>query len=100
MEDITREYAFESLTKGANNKKAICETLRMIYDEVWFKIPKEERGEVTELLVDALIMAKKMQHRLSYYQKTYKDNTGNKAKDIIGLTGVRARAKMRQERVV
>lgn len=99
MEDISRESARESLIKGTNNKKHICETLRLIYDEIG-GLDWRTKGVVVELLIDAMVMAKKMQNRLAYYQKTYKDNTGNKAENIVGLTGVRNRAKMRQARVI
>jgi len=91
----TREVAKHSLLYGTNNKKHICETLRMICDEI-YEMPNNEK--IMELLIDAMEMAKKMQNRLAYYQKTYKDNTGNKAINIIGLTGVRNRAKMRKAR--
>ena len=82
----------KNLITGTNNKKHICETLRLIYDEIH---DLKDNEDITELLVDALIMAKKMQERLSYYQKTYNDNTGNKAEDIAGLAGCRIRSKMR-----
>ena len=90
-----RHIAKKSLITGTNNKKHICETLRLVYDEI-HDLPDNEK--ITELLIDAIIMAKKMQDRLSYYQKTYKDNTGNKAIDIIGMAGCRARNKMRKAR--
>jgi len=60
----------------------------------------EVKTSMTELLIDAMIMAKKMQERLSYYQKIYNDNTGNKASSIVGLTGVRERARMRKARII
>ena len=47
-----------------------------------------------------MIMAKKTQFRLSYYQKKYKDNTGNKASSIVGMPGVNARARMRKARKI
>ena len=100
MEDIDRDSARESLIRGANNKKHICETLRMIYDEMYWHFDGQVDERITELLIDAMIMAKKMQNRLAYYQKTYKDNTGNKAQDIVGLTGVRARAEIRKARKI
>jgi hypothetical protein len=90
-----RHIAKKSLITGTNNKKHICETLRLVYDEI-HDSPDNEK--ITELLIDAIIMAKKMQDRLAYYQKTYKDNTGNKAIDIIGMAGCRARNKMRKAR--
>jgi len=92
----TREVARKSLLYGTNNKKHICETIRMICDEI-YDVPNNEK--IMELLIDAMEMAKKMQDRLSYYQKAYKDNTGNKADNIVYLTGVIARAKMRKARI-
>jgi len=98
VENITeREIAKRSLIQGTNNKKHICETLRMVYDEVH---GKPDNKKITELLIDAMVMAKKMQDRLSYYQKKYKDNTGNKATDIIYLIGVRNRSKVRKARIL
>src|SRR3990167_9961838 len=108
MENISRsrEMAKRSLFFETNNKKQICETLRLIYDEIEklkdnsnFVDPlgeMEKIEKITEFLIDAMEMAKKMQYRLSYYQKTYKDNTGNKAINIIGLTGVKERSQMRR----
>lgn len=96
--EVTYEYAKDSLMYHTNNKKHICETLRMIYDEV-HELPKtDHKDRATELLIEAMMMAKKMQNRLHYYQTKYHDNTGNKAKNIIGLTGVRARTIMRKKR--
>ena len=98
MESVReRQLARKSLITGTNNKKHICETLRLIYDEVY---QLEDNGLITELLIDAMVMAKKMQERLSYYQKTYKDNTGNKAIDIVGLAGCRKRSKDRKARTL
>jgi len=97
MEDLGRRFTKKSLITGTNNKKHICETLRLIYDEIH---EKEDNEKMVELLIDAMEMVKKMQTRLSYYQKTYNDNTGNKAEDIIGLEGVRARSIMRKKRII
>ena len=98
MESVReRQLAKRSLITGTNNKKHICETLRLIYDEVY---QLEDNELITELLIDAMVMAKKMQNRLVYYQKRYKDDTGNKAIDIIGLAGCRNRNKMRKARTV
>lgn len=93
--EISRETAKRSLILGVNNKKHICETLRLICDEI-YNMPNNEN--IIELLIDAMIMAKKMQNRLLYYQKTYNDNTGNKAINVIYLTGVNQRCKIRKAR--
>jgi hypothetical protein len=101
MEDLdNREHIADLLKYHTNNKKHICETLRMAYDWV-DRLPEgEEKKGITELLVDAMQMAKKMQNRLYYYQKTYSDDTGQLGSEFISLTGTRARAKMRQDRRV
>ena len=95
-----KHMARKSLMIGANNKKHICETLRLIYDEVYELPDSESKDAMTELLVEALLMAKKMQNRLSYYQKTYKDNTGNKAINIFRIPGSVSRSKKRRLRTV
>jgi len=97
MEDLGRRFTKKSLIIGTNNKKHICETLRLIYDEIH---EKDGNENMVELLIDAMEMAKKMQTRLSYYQKKYNDNTGNKAIDIVGLSGVKARSVMRKKRII
>ena len=95
-----RHTARKSLILGTNNKKHICETLRLTYDEIHELPDSESKDRATELLIDAMVMAKKMQGRLAYYQKRYKDNTGNKAIHVVGLVGVRNRSKMRKARVL
>lgn len=97
---VDRAWYRGQLMYHTNNKKHICETIRMIYDHVHELPESEVKSEMTELLIDAITMAKKMQDRLSYYQKTYKDDTGNKGGSFIGLTGVRARSRMRKARMV
>lgn len=98
--EAKRFYYEQQLKYHTNNKKHICETLRLIYDWVYPMPEGEVKTSMTELLIDAMIMAKKMQERLSYYQKIYNDNTGNKASSIVGLTGVRERARMRKARII
>jgi len=58
----------------------------------------ELREEITEKLVDALLMAKKMGRRLSYYFKTYHDMTGHQGKNIIMQQHNRTRMHIRRER--
>lgn len=96
---VRREWYRQQLMYHTNNKKHICETIRLIYDYVYELPNGETKDAMTELLVDAISMAKKMQDRLVYYQKTYNDNTGNKADSIVGLEGVRARSVMRKARM-
>jgi len=93
---MTREQARQSLMYGAYPKKHICETLRLIYDEVH----GTDNKVLVELLVDAVHMAKKMRARLDYYQDTYKDQTGNKASNLIELPDYKIKKKMREERTI
>jgi hypothetical protein len=90
-----RKKAFIRLTSEANRYKYICETLRLIYDEV-YKIP--DNKVIVELLVDAMMMAKSMQDRLIYYKEKYHDTTGSGGKNIEKLYGVAERKQMRRNR--
>ena len=95
-----RHIAKKSLITGTNNKKHICETLRLTYDEIHDLPESDGKARVTELLIDAMIMAKKMQGRLVYYQKKYKDDTGHRAIHLDGTLDVRDRSKMRKARTL
>lgn len=77
MTDYNREGVRESLMRGVNKDLGICEQIRQVYDSV-YKMPNGElKEEITEKLVDALIMAKKMGDRLTYYYKKTHDTTGH-----------------------
>ncbi len=93
-----REFARDSLIKCANPKKTICETLRLIYDEVYKMRKDERRDKITELLVDATMMAKRMNERLRYYRKTYNDESGKNASNIGDLPGELERRNLRRRR--
>lgn len=72
----TREEIKNNLKTGVSREMGICETIRCVYDLV-YKLPDGEVKEnMTEKLVDALHMAKKMADRLAYYYETYHDKTG------------------------
>lgn len=94
MEDIknTREWrhARHSLMKSANTYRGICEVLREVYDNVYQVSEVELRDKMTDLLIEASIMAKKINDRLIYYFKTYADKTGHRANNIqkIGRSGL------------
>ena len=98
MENIEkwRNSARKNLIIGTNSRKGICETLRLIYDYIH---DLKEKEEITELLVDAMLMAKKMQDRLKYYKRTYNDDTGNNAKNLIRLLESVKRRRMRKARI-
>ena len=75
-EGRVRRAARKKLIYGTNSHECICETLRFIYDLIHDSKDEELKEAITEKLVDAFIMAKKMQCRLLYYKTTYKDETG------------------------
>jgi hypothetical protein len=96
---ITRGAYRKSLVTGSNSVKGICETLRMVYDYVYELPNGENKEKMTELLVDAFGMAKKMQVRLKYYRTTYNDTTGHNASNLQPLAGTRALRRLRQARL-
>ena len=98
MEVITRRNARRTLLRDVNSIKGLCEVLRLIYDEVHTLDDKERKEKMTELLVDAMVMAKKMHNRLVYYKTTYNDTTGHNLKNLVGMTHNRERERMRKSR--
>ena len=99
MGDIGKErrMARKSLMTGANIFRSICEVLREIYDVV-HELDEEPKEKITELLVDAMVMAKKMDNRLGYYHKTYQDTTGRAGKGLVRIHGTSARRAFRANR--
>jgi len=94
----SRSQIKNSLIHSVNTQLGICEQLRNTYDSI-VKIQDERlRNEITEKLVDALIMAKKMGKRLSYYYKTYHDTTGHVGKNLIMQQHNRTRFQIRRSR--
>ena len=78
--------------------QGICETLRLIYDRVYLMEDEGLKSEATELLIDAMIMAKKMSDRLQWYKDTYKPKKGSGGRNLRKLTDNRKRQIMRRER--
>lgn len=78
----TREEVRESLIHESNRELGICEQIRWLYDLVYPMPEGEWKERMTEMLVDTLMMAKKMADRLAYYANTYKDDSGNKGKNL------------------
>jgi hypothetical protein len=76
----------------------ICEQILIIYDSVVKISDPLLQEEIMEKLIDLMIMAKKMDIRLVYYYKTYHDTTGHGGKNILNISGNRARWKMRRSR--
>jgi hypothetical protein len=94
----SRRAVKNSLMMGAISRMGICEKLRFIYDEVHELEDAGAKERITELLVDAMIMGKKMSDRLNYYKKTYNDTTGSGGKNIAGIAGASSRKKFRRAR--
>ena len=98
MIDYNREGVKESLMKEANRDLGICEQIRQVYDSV-YKMPNGElKEEITEKLVDALIMAKKMGDRLTYYYKKTHDTSGHLGSKLTPVDK-KALIKMRRARI-
>jgi hypothetical protein len=101
MDDIeSRDYARKELMYEINSRQTVCETLRLIYDEV-YELPNDDRKEkIVELLIDGIMLAKKMQNRLRYYRETYNDHTGSDGESIKRIYGCKVRVKMRRARTI
>lgn len=61
---MTRDEAL-ALTRGASSRRTICEVLREIFDAC------EGRPKERELVLEALVMAKKMDQRLREYRSDW-----------------------------
>lgn len=93
-----RETLREALMTGASRHLTICEQLRFIYDTV-YRLPEgEHKEDLTEKLVDALNMAKKMNSRLAKYKRQYNDPKGSAGSNLIVLEHTDERAAIRNER--
>jgi hypothetical protein len=95
---VERIRARRTLMYQANSHQCICETLRMVYDDVHDLPNKEKVERMRENLVDAVLMAKKMAERLDYYYRTYADKTGNQGKKLVMLLDTNQKLKIRRAR--
>lgn len=77
MRIIDREAVRINLIRGINRQLGICEQLRIIYDSVHKLSEAELKQKITDGLVEAMIMAKKMGDRLQYYHDITHDKTGH-----------------------
>ena len=94
----TREEIKESLIHESNRELGICEQIRWLYDLVYPMPEGEWKERMTEMLIDTLMMAKKMSDRLAYYAETYHDESGNKGKNLKPINK-ESFFRMREERV-
>jgi hypothetical protein len=96
----------ESLTIGASRTLTICELLRFMYDTVAQIEDEEIRTDLTNKLIIATNMAKKMDKRLGeYHNKMIADDTfvhvigmGHQGSDLIKLLSTKRRRRLRIER--
>ena len=93
--DKEHKKARDSLFYDTNRTIGICEVLRLICDEV-YDMPKNEK--IIELLIEATVMAKKINNRLGYYKRTYNDSTGHGGSSLKRASGVVKRRDMRIKR--
>lgn len=94
----TRKIVRESLTTDAGEFLTICEQLRFIYDLVHGIEDETLREEITERLVDAFQMGKKMNSRLARYKRETGDPTGSRGSNLIKLKDVAQRKELRRNR--
>lgn len=97
MTDEHRVALKQSLTTDASNRLTICEQLRFIYDSV-HELPPEIRQEITDKLIVAFDMGKKMNSRLAHYKRKYLDESGRTGKSLLYLEYTEERKKIRMER--
>ena len=91
----------ESLVRATGVLLGICEQIRFVYDTVEeADLSPKLKEKFTDQLIDAMIMAKKMQARLIYYRKNYDDRTGSNRTNLPRLQGNTARMRMRKARVI
>lgn len=100
MTEVEHDAVLESIQKYASDYLTICEQIRFIYDAVFLIQDRELKKEITERLVVAFLMGKKMNSRLAYYKKTYnKDFSGSKGSNLLKLKGTKTREAQRKMRV-
>jgi hypothetical protein len=94
----TREFHLNTLKSQAHYLLTLCEQLRFVYDDVAQLPDGELKDSMTEKLVDALIMAKRMNGRLVDYKKTVGKYSGAHGAHLIHLTDTKKRKRLRNER--
>jgi len=88
----TREEIKRDLVLGVSREIGICETIRNVYDLVYEMPEGNIKEQMTEKLIDALHMGKKMGDRLTYYAQTYKDPTGAWGEHLVALSNAQIRS--------
>lgn len=99
-DEKVRQIIKEALSTGASQQMTICEVLRFMYDTVYQMPDGELKDDLTEKLIDAMNMAKKIVSRLEHYKRTLGDKTGTRGVNLLRLPHTRTRARMRSERAL
>ena len=97
MKNDIKEARKELLT-GYYDKMTICETLRRIYDLIENIPDKELKEKITDKLITAITMTRKMSNRLIYYRNKYNDTTGKNSSDLELVTDFDEIKKLRLSR--
>lgn len=98
LSEEERKVLNESLRKDSSNYLTLCEQLRFIYDTVYIIENEEIKEELTRKLEVAFNMAKKMNSKLSQYQRKYNDPTGSKGNNLLPLDFTEERGEIRKNR--
>ena len=94
----TRQALWGSLTSEASRFLTICEQLRFIYDDV-YQLPESKlKDDISEKLIEALNMGKKMNSRLHHYKRLHDDRTGSGGSHLLRLRKTDERRELRRQR--
>lgn len=94
----TREFHLNTLKSQAHYLLTICEQLRFIYDDVAQLPDGPLKDSLTEKLIDAIIMGKKINNRLVEYKKKEGKHSGAAGAHLMHLTDTKKRKRLRNER--
>lgn len=95
---ITRRVVLESIAYEASNYLTICEQIRFAYDTVLQIEDEVIKQDLTEKLIDAFLMGKKMNSRLEKYKRETGSVTGSAGSNLLRIPATRARKRIRGER--
>lgn len=101
MEIVIEKHkkAGPTLLYDAQWRETLCETLRMICDDVYDYPDKALRENIISKLTKAMEAAGKMAERLAYYEAKYNDTTGNNGANLPLIPNYRENKKRRRARM-
>lgn len=98
MSEEEREIILHAISKDASSRLTICEQIRFIYDTV-LKIEDEAiKQDLTDKLIIAFNMGKKMNSRLAHYKRAYTDQGGRTGRNLLWLKQTKERKEIRANR--